>query len=323
MRRRVRRAIPLVYALAGASWATPAASQGLPPYASMNPMVFSRSGLATVPYVAPGRRWRVTALLDYASPIEYASTTSTFYLMDAELLRFELTATRQLGARTFLLAQASVNGAYNGFLDGFLEWYHDLVGLHVAAREIRPRNQFGYELDLPDGRHFTYDKSSGYLGDVRLGGGIRHSAHWQTVLSVTLPTSTGPDGFTRGTVSANATTLLRSDFGKRFTYEGSLGVGFTPRHGPLSDLQQQTFLMVTQGLRGRVVGPLSLYTNLIYHSPLYHDMGTTELDARELTIDVGGFFKFKRGPEWILGLTEDLEPSGPAIDVAFRIGARW
>ena len=323
MRRRVRRAFLLACALSVLMPAGPAMAQALPPYASMNPMVSSRTGLATVPYVPPGRRWRVTALLDYASPIEYSSSTSTFYLMDAELLRLELTATRQVGANGFMLAQASVNGAYNGFLDGFLEWYHDLVGLHVAARGIRPRNEFAYELDLPDGRHFAYDKSSAYFGDVRLGGGIRHSRHWQTVVSFTLPTSTGPDGFTRGTVSANATTLLRSDFAKRFTYEGSIGVGYTPRHGPLSDLQRRSFVMIAQGLRGRVVGPLSLYTNIIYHSPLYHDIGTSELDARELTIDVGGFFKFKRGPEWVLGLTEDLEPSGPAIDVAFRLGARW
>ena len=47
------------------------------------------------------------------------------------------------------------------------------------------------------------------------------------------------------------------------------------------------------------------------------------IDARELTIDTGVFLKFRRGPELILVLTEDLEPSGPAIDVTFRIGARW
>ncbi|HEV8196236.1 MAG TPA: hypothetical protein VGP87_06325, partial [Gemmatimonadales bacterium] len=49
------------------------AAQGLPPYASMNPMVISRTGLATQPYVAPGRTWRVTALIDYASAIEYSA----------------------------------------------------------------------------------------------------------------------------------------------------------------------------------------------------------------------------------------------------------
>jgi uncharacterized protein DUF3187 len=322
MPRRARRAALLV-CLASALGGRSAPAQGLPPYASMNPMVFSRTGLETQPYVAPGRRWHVTTVLDYASPIEYTSNASTFYLMDAELLRLELTVTRDLTKNAFVLAQGSFNGAYDGFLDGFLQWYHDLVGLQVAARRIRPKNKFGYELDLADGRHFTFSPSDGYLGDVRLGAGIRHSPHWQTTVSVTLPTGTGPDGFTRGVASVNATTMLRSDFWKRFSYEGSLGAGYTPTHGGLSDLQHTTFLMITQGVRARVAGPFHLYTNLIYHSALYHDTGTTELDARELTLDSGAFFKFKRGPEWLAGLTEDLEPSGPAIDVAFRLGARW
>ena len=201
----------------------------------MNPMVFSRTGLATQPYVTPGRRWHLAAVLDYASPIEYASNPRVFYLMDAELMRLELTVTRDVRKNAFLLVQGSFNGAYDGSLDGFLQWYHDLVGLQVEARRIRPKNKFGYELDLADGRHLTYTNSAGYPGDLRLGAGIRHSPHWQTVVSVTLPTSAGTEGFTKGVASANATSMLRSDFWKRFTYEGSIGAGYTPRiSSPLS-----------------------------------------------------------------------------------------
>jgi len=72
-----------------------------------------------------------------------------------------------------------------------------------------------------------------------------------------------------------------------------------------------------------VAGPLALYANVIWHSSVYRGIGTPELEAADLTTDVGGFLKFKRGPEWILGLTEDLKPSSPAIDLSFRIGARW
>ena len=169
----------------------------------------------------------------------------------------------------------------------------------------------------------AYAKSSGFLGDIRVGAGIRHSPHWQSMLSFTLPTSTGPTGYGREVVSVNLTTMLRSDFGKRFTYEGTAAVGYTPRQGDFEDFQHAKFLLVAQGLRARVVGPLHLYSNIIYHTAPYHDIGTTELDRSDLTIDFGGIFKFRRGPEWIAGLTEDLRPSGPAIDVAFRFGARW
>jgi hypothetical protein len=298
-------------------------AQGLPPYAPMNLMTVSRTGLATQPFVAPGRDWRVTALVDYASPIEYVSTPTVTYLLDAELLRADLTVTRGIGKRAFLLGQTSLNRPGNGFLDGFIDWYHDLFGFPTGARKIRPRNRFGYDLSLAGGPAVSHTKPGIYLGDVRLGAGLRHSSHWQTIVSTTLPTNTGPEGFKRGVVSVNAVTTLRSDFGGRFTYEGTLGAGYTPAHGDLRDFQHTTFLLVSQGLRARVTGPLHLYTNLIYHSALYRDIGHSELDARELTIDLGGFFKFAKGPEWILGLTEDLEPSGPAIDVSFRLGARW
>ena len=83
------------------------------------------------------------------------------------------------------------------------------------------------------------------------------------------------------------------------------------------------FSMVTQGMRVRVTGPLHAYANAIYHSAYYHDTGMKGLDNRELTIDLGGLLRFKRGPEWQFGVTEDLEPKGPAIDLSFRLGARW
>ncbi|HSB54806.1 MAG TPA: hypothetical protein VLD58_10635, partial [Gemmatimonadales bacterium] len=144
-----------------------------------------------------------------------------------------------------------------------------------------------------------------------------------TVVSATLPTGTGPEGYGRGTASVNAVTMLRSDFGKRFTYEGSLGFGVTPTHGRLAEFQRSAFVLIAQGLRGRVAGPLALYANVIWHSTVYRNIGTSELDAADLTTDVGGFLKFRGLPEIILGLTEDLKPSSPAIDLSFRVGARW
>jgi len=286
-------------------------------------MVYSRTGLATRRFVDPAQRWQVTALMDYASPIEYASTQTLFYVLDAELLRMEVAVTRQLGGRAFVLGEASLNGAYDGFLDGVLEGYHNLVGLHVQAREVRPKNKFAYELNRSGGPVVSYRKSSGFLGDIRVGAGMRFSRHWQSTLSVTLPTSTGPTGYGREVASVNFTTMLHADVSDRFGYEGTAGLGYTAKHGDFAEFERTTFLMIAQGFRLRVVGPFRLYSNIIWHSAVYHDIGTTELDGSDLTIDVGGIFKFRRGPEWIAGVTEDLRPSGPAIDLSIRLGVRW
>lgn len=299
------------------------AGQGLPAYAPVNPVAAGRSGLTTVPYLEPGRKWQVSFLTDYASLIEYTNAGDLSYLLDAEVLRAQLSVVRSIGKKAFVLAEGSFNGSYNGFLDGFLDWYHNLTGFRVTAREIRPTNQLAYEINLAGDRSYQYAGSSGFLGDIRLGGGLRHSPHWQSTLSVTLPTSSAPRGYRRGTVSLNTTTTLRSAFWKRFIYEGTLGAGYTPTHGDLADLQHTTFLMLTQGVRARVAGPLHAYANVIYHSAYYQDTGIEELDNRELSLDLGGMLRFKQGPEWIFGLTEDLEPSGPALDVGFRLGVRW
>jgi hypothetical protein len=273
--------------------------------------------------VEPAPGWQVTILTDYANTIELTRNAPAGLLLDTELLRVDATLTRDIGSQAFALVALPVQGAYDGFLDGFLNWYHDLTGLEVAGRDQRPPDTFAYELDLPDGRRLVHDPSALFLGDIRIGAGLRHSHHWQSVASITLPTSTSPAGYGRGTVSANAVTTVRAGFWKRFSYEGSFGLGFTPKHGELDRFQRTWFALASSGVRARFLGPLSLYTNLIYHSPPYHDTRLRALDHRELTLDLGGIFKFAHGPEWILGLTEDLEPGGPAIDLSFRIGARW
>jgi uncharacterized protein DUF3187 len=300
-----------------------AMAQSLPSYAPINPVAASRSGLSTLPYLEPGRKWRVTILNDYSSIIEYAIVDDVSYLLDAEVLRTQLSVARNLGSKGFLLAEGSFNGAYHGFLDGFLDWYHKVTGFHVKAREIRPTNVFAYEIDLQADRSYHYQPSSGFLGDIRVGGGLRHSRHWQSAVSLTLPTASSPAGYRRGVVSFNATTTLRSTPGKRLLYEGTFSAGYTPTHGDLADRQHSMFVMVTQGALLRISGPLHAYSNLIYHSAYYQDTRVKALDNRELTLDLGGMLRFKRGPDWIFGLLEDLEPSGPAVDVGFRLGARW
>jgi hypothetical protein len=303
----------------------PAAAQGLPAWAPINPAVAGRSGLTFQPYVepAPGR-WRPSIGLEYASAIEYnLPAAQPSWLLDAELMRIRLGVVRDLGPRTFALAELPVLGAYGGFLDGFLEWYHDRFGIEMPERDARPRNAFAYELTTPLGVRVVRDRSGLFLGDLRLGVGYRFNPLLQAVGSVTLPTSVGPDGYGRGTLSVNAVTTLRAPLSSRFVYEGSLGLGFTPSNGELADYQRELFLSATSGLRFRFWGRQSLFANFLYHSPFYEDLTLPALDRRDLALDFGWILATGGGREWRIGMVEDLEPSGPGIDLVFRLGASF
>jgi hypothetical protein len=298
-----------------------ARAQGLPAYRPINPVADSRTALGFEPYRTPGPgRWSASLALDYASAIEHGSEPNARYDLDSEILRLRLGLTRAVGAQGFVGVDAGAGAGYPGFLDGFLDWYHGLIGVTLRDRERRPRNAFLYQLELPDGQLLRRRSTGVFLGDVRLSAGMRHGRHLQTVATVTLPTSTAPAGYGRGVVAGGFVTTVRVPFAGALIYEGSLGMGYTPRHGDLSSYQRTTFLSGSSGLRWRFWGRQSIYGNLFVHSPYYHDTTISALDRRELSLDFGWILATRSGREWRLGLTEDLEPSGPGIDLVFRLG---
>jgi hypothetical protein len=230
---------------------------------------------------------------------------------------------RDLGSRGYLFASGQLLGAYAGFLDGFLDWYHGLLGIHMPEREERPRDEFLYSIRAPSGEAVGPGPSDLFLGDTRLGAGVRWTPHLQTVAALTVPTSTGPEGYGRGVVSLNLINTVRATVAPRLVYEGSLGVGRTPTHGPLSRFQREAMVSASSGLRFGVWGRLSLFGNLFYHSPYYDGTTLPSLDRRELSFDFGGIVARSRGGEWRVGMTEDFEPGGPAVDLIFRLGATF
>jgi hypothetical protein len=218
------------------------------------------------------------------------------------------------------LVEASAGGAYAGFMDGFLDWYHGALGITMSERARRPRDRFLYEIALPDGRTIERSRSSLFLDDLRLGVGFRPRPGFQTVVSVTVPTSTGPVGYGRGVPSLSLLNTVGALVSPRVHYEGSLGLGFTPATGSLAGLEREFFLAVTSGARFMVWGRNSVFANLFYHSPYYHGTTLPSLDRRELSLDFGWVVQTRTGGEWRLGMTEDLEPGGPGVDLVFRVG---
>jgi hypothetical protein len=307
--------------LAGLALPGPGRAQGLPSYAPVNPVAASRSGLYFQPYQEPhAGRWTTSVALDYANAIEYNQLPAASYILDSEILRLRLRVARDLDRRAFLQLDTDVGGAYNGFLDGFLDWYHGLLGIHIPERDKRPRDTFLYEMTLPGRATIQRRSSDLFLGDVRAGLGIRLTPKLQTLLSITLPTTTGPAGYGRGTLSASLINSLRLVLNPRVVYEGSLGFGYTPSHGELASVERTVFVAASSGLRYRFWGRQSLYANLFYDSPYYHGTTLPGLDRRDLELDFGWLLATRRGPEWRIGMTEDPEPGGPGVDLTFRLG---
>ncbi|MGI9040382.1 MAG: DUF3187 family protein [Gemmatimonadales bacterium] len=296
-------------------------AQGLPAFSPINPVAASRSGLSFLPYQEPRPgRWMTTFEVDYASTIEDNYSPPADYLLDSELLRLRLGLRRDLHPNAFVLLESELGGAYSGFLDGFLSWYHGVLGVDIPERDRRPTDEFLYNVELPDGPNIRGRPSDLFLGDLRVGLGVRVRPGWQSVLAFTLPTASGPAGYGRGVVSFNLLNTLRAPLNPRLIYEGSLGVGATPAQGGLAPVQRKLMVAASSGLRFRFWGRQSVYGNLFYHSPYYRGTSLPALDRRDLSLDFGWILATRLGYEWRVGLAEDLEPGGPAVDLIFRLG---
>ena len=299
-------------------------AQGLPPLRAINPIFASRTALGFEGFTPATAGWRWALTVDHASIIESETLPTESLLFDGEVTRAELTVQRALGEHAFVTVRVPVERAGDGFLDGFVDWWHELFGFDQFVNDTRPNGLYEYRLREPDGTQRSWEAGTTALGDVRISVGLRHGPRWQTMLTAALPTSGRPDGFRRGAVGLALTTLGGRHLGsERLWWEGSAGLGFTPAAGELADRQRTWFAMASSGLRWRVVGQQSIYANAVLHSSAYRETELSMLGGNDVTLDYGFLLRPGRGPEILLGMTEDLFPNGPAVDFSFRLGVRW
>ena len=307
--------------------AAPAATaQSLPLHRSLNPVASSRSGLAVQPYVAfSPSRYRFDVSIEYGNAIEYevAPSGAPLYLLDAELMRGTVAYTRELGRRTFAIAQAELVGSYAGFGDGFFDLYHRLISYHQPEREARPSNRFASAIVMADGTTLEPEQTPMSLGDLRATLGFRHSEQQQTALALTIPTATGNGSLGRGTVSVSVVHTLRKELLKDLVFEGTIGAAATPRYGVLSEYQRRLFVSGSTGLRWRLWGGQSVYGYFFAHSPYYRGTGLPSLDRREVTGDFGWISRGADGREWRVGMSEDLGPGDAGIDLTLKVSRTY
>jgi hypothetical protein len=299
-------------------------AQHLPPYVPVSPVLASRSALYAQPLATMKPGWSGWIVTDYTNAIEQRSSSDNrSMLLDAELLQVDLWARRSLGEKNFLIVNLPLRGGYDGHLDGFLNWYHDLIGIPVPARNHRPENRFGWEVELP-GKTFSRNRPGSFIGDVRLGVG-RQLGSAQLTATVTLPTATTKqDDWGRGTIGTAMSAAMPLYRSSRLALEGSLAAGWTPTHGELAAWQRSWFLGASTGLWWQAIGNQSIFGTLWVQSSNWKGTGFPQMDAMEITLDFGGLIRLGEGwPAIQLGMTEDLLPRGPAVDAGFKLGVQW
>ena len=294
----------------------------LPPVAPLSPDVADRTGLYVAPYEDARAGWQFTSSLEYGSAVERQYTTEGRYLLDEELLRLSLRVQKDLSPHLFVNLWVGARGTYAGFADPFLNWVHDRIGLPHQGRQYRPTDTYGDTLWFYAGPERTRPSEPFFLDDTRLEVGWRHESHWQSLLSLTLPTSTA-SAYGRHVPTVNLIETVRFLLWDRLTWESTAAIGFSPTTGDFAAWQNELMALGATGVRVRLFDGQSIYLRGFYHAPLYSNTPLSSFNQPYWSADFGWIARLASGHEIRGALVEDIHHSDLNIDMVAVVGVTF
>jgi len=294
-----------------------------------NKLTFLALPLRTPNTVAQGRS-EFTLHSAYSSMFENGIVPDESVVLDGEIWRTAGALRHGVGPDTDVEFELAVVYASSGFLDRFVESWHELLGLPGGGREERPR--FEYEMELTQNGQQVYELEGHEvgLGDLPIvvthrlleaGAGTPALA---LRAGIELPTGSESKGFGNGELDAGAGVLVEQRFG-RWILAGSVDYVLTgqPSSFAGAGVDARDDLALQFGSEYLWNDQLSLLAGLALHSPVTDDFDIPELDSEILSLDLALAFDLGRESALTIGFEEDLiAESGPDFTVfaAWRVG---
>ena len=211
-----------------------------------------------------------------------------------------------------------------GFLDSFIENWHDFFGLPQNGRDRMPHDQllFNYRRDGVDRIRLTQPTAG--VGDVRLTAGQLLGNGTDTMLRFSLKLPTGDDAELLGSGTTDIalwfSTRCRSEACPgAWSWYGGGGLLWMDRGKVLPDLQRRLVGFGSAGLHWRALERVTLGVQLDTHTPFYDDSELKPLSGASVQLVMGGWWRMHPRHALEIAVIEDVAVD-TAPDVVIRIG---
>lgn len=199
-----------------------------------------------------------------------------------------------------------------GFMDGFLEDYHDAFNFPDYGRSKRPDNDFLYEIRR-DGKLIIEGKSGAKLGDIRLGvkKPLMSSDDYQLSVrgDIEIPVSNAREGYSNGNIDTGISLLYDKSISESTVTYWNLGAVFPGDVRGHETVDLKNFVYGGLAVEKMLWEKLSFLIQLQGQSDIYPDTGIKAVDGRAYLIAIGGRY-YGGGKSFELSLTEDLNTTG-------------
>ena len=273
--------------------------------------------------------------LDATLAVEYSSTFYEYrnarwdLLVDMELLVTELSMAYGVTEKLAVRLDVPMLSMRDGFLDGFLQNYHDFLGVPNYDRENRPADTFAFRASK-DGRLWIEGQSdAGCMGDMRLSaqfaltpvilGGYPVTS---TVLAtLKLPTGDARSGMGSGQFDAGLFLPMQWN---RLRWSLYLMPGFLWINDPQTlgaEVSARDSWSLFGGFAYTYNDKWRWLAQVNYYSSPFEESGLNELDAGALELALGFQRSLNEAIYLEFAFCEDLTRTVP--DFNMRLGLTW
>ncbi len=211
-----------------------------------------------------------------------------------------------------------------GFLDGFLESYHNAFGFSDYGRSDRPKNDFLYEV-REDGELIVKGKTGIGIGDVRLAlkkplissNGFNLSVK----ADVELPSGKAKTGYGSGNVDAGVSILIDKSISSAVMTYWNFGAVFPGDVKGYRKLNLKNYFHGGAGLEAALGKRFSLLAQVQGQSSIYPKTDLLAVDRAAFLLTFGGRYSSGKSSAE-LSLAEDINAAGTpdfTVNLSYKI----
>ncbi|MBW1972762.1 MAG: DUF3187 family protein [Deltaproteobacteria bacterium] len=272
----------------------------------------------------PVKRLKVELISDYSNIFLMGYHQNLISETDMEMLRTSLILKGSPFNNMEFGIEIPVYGIFGGFLDHFIEEFHNTFGFESATRENFPQNYMQYKFVYNNSTFIDLHSDSGGLGDIVLSSKyiVKKEKRWTPALSlrgaIKFPTGNRSYGFSSGKFDFGLGVAMQKSISS-FVIYGNLN-GIYPRN-PGYHLHLDPFLSMNLALEYLLKKNFSLVVQVSGATSPFN-VGDKSIDGFRSQIIVGLFWEIKENVIIQLAFTEDLTHNS-IPDFTFSSGVRF
>jgi Protein of unknown function (DUF3187) len=249
-------------------------------------------------------------------------------LMDMEMLITEVSLVYGLTSKAALRLDLPMVSMGGGFLDGFLENYHDAIGVGNYGREERPKNEYAYRVSKNGLPWIKGQSESLQIADLTVSAQFqlmkargKQDMSGSVLVSLKLPSGNPDRALGSGAVDSGIYVPIRwsADPWTLYLMPGAAIIGSPHTRGARVSVRNSYALF--GGVAYDYSTRMTWLVQLNYYTSPIEKTGLDYLDQGSLELDIG--LHRQLASDWLMevAFSEDLTRALP--DFNLRIGLRW